>query len=250
MSYQPRHTWADATIGSQNAIELEGVTKTYGSGELAVPAVRGIDLKIPAGQFVVVLGPSGSGKTTLMNLVGGIERPTSGSIRVAGQDLSAEAEGELTTFRRRELGFVFQFFNLIPTLTALENVELVAELSSAGPGAARDALDEVGLSERADHFPSALSGGEQQRVAIARALAKAPSVLLCDEPTGSLDLETGRQVLVALHDVSRKGGRTVVLVTHNTAIAAMADRVIRMGSGRLVSDEAVPAPTPAAEIRW
>jgi len=250
MSYQPRHEWADAAIGTEPAIELEGVTKSYGAGELAVPAIRGIDLSIPAGQFVVVLGPSGSGKTTLMNLVGGIERPTAGTIRVAGRELTGETEAELTTFRRRELGFVFQFFNLIPTLTALENVELVAELAGAGPGTAQEALGEVGLSERGDHFPSALSGGEQQRVAIARALSKAPSVLLCDEPTGSLDLETGRQVLVVLHGLRRNGGRTVVLVTHNSAIAAMADRVLRMGSGLLVSDELVEAPTPPAEIRW
>ncbi len=250
MSYRPHHGWFSTKPGPGPAIELERVTKSYGTGELAVLAIRGIDLMIPAGQFVVVLGPSGSGKTTLMNLVGGIERPTSGTIRVAGQELTEVAEAELTAFRRRELGFVFQFFNLIPTLTALENVELVAELAGAAPAAARDALVEVGLSERADHFPSALSGGEQQRVAIARALAKEPSVLLCDEPTGSLDLETGRQVLAALHAVSRAGGRTVVLVTHNSAIAAMADRVLRMGSGRLISDEPVQAPTPAAEVRW
>ncbi len=250
MSYQARHRWTDTEPATEPAIELDGVTKSYGVGELAVQAIRGIDLTISAGQFVVVLGPSGSGKTTLMNLMGGIERPSSGTIRVAGQELTAETEGELTTFRRRELGFVFQFFNLIPTLTALENVELVAELAGAAPMAARDALAEVGLSERADHFPSALSGGEQQRVAIARALAKAPSVLLCDEPTGSLDLDTGRQVLAVLHGLRREGERTVVLVTHNSAIAAMADRVLRMGSGLLVSDELVEVPTPAAEIRW
>ena len=271
MTYRPRHGWNEAGPGeapaapapevpprhangpvpdAAPAIELEGVTKSYGTGDLAVPALRGIDLVVPVGQFVVVLGPSGSGKTTLMNLVGGIERPTSGTIRVAGQELTADTEAELTAYRRRELGFVFQFFNLVPTLTAWENVQLVAELAGAGQGVAKDALADVGLAERADHFPSALSGGEQQRVAIARALAKAPSVLLCDEPTGSLDLDTGRQVLAVLHGVSRSGARTVMLVTHNSAIAAMADRVLRLGSGRLVSDDLVEHPVPAEEIRW
>jgi putative ABC transport system ATP-binding protein len=247
---EPRATVVDDGSSRQPAIELVGVTKSYGVGELSVPAIRGIDLTVPVGQVVVVLGPSGSGKTTLMNLIGGIERPTSGTIRVAGQDLTTHDDEQLTAFRRRELGFVFQFFNLIPTLTAAENVELVAELVGSPAGVAQAALDQVGLAARSDHFPSALSGGEQQRVAIARALAKAPSILLCDEPTGSLDLETGRQVLSVLHGVRRRGSRTVVLVTHNSAIAAMADRVLHLGSGRLVSDQVVAHPVPAEEICW
>ncbi len=231
-------------------IELTGVSKTYGSGELRVDALHHIDLIAPAGQFVVVLGPSGSGKTTLMNLIGGIEPPSSGRICVAGRDLTSARDDQLTEYRRTQLGFVFQFFNLIPTLTALENVALVAELVGVPDTRAQDALTEVGLGDRADHFPSSLSGGEQQRVAIARALVKDPSVLLADEPTGSLDLETGRHVLAALHRASRDGGRTVLLVTHNSAIAATADRVLRIGSGEILDDEMVAQPIPPEEVRW
>ncbi len=232
------------------AVRLVDVRKDYGSGELAVRALRGISLDIATGQFVVLLGPSGSGKTTLMNVVGGMEPATSGTIEVAGRrlaDLDAEA---LTTFRRESVGFVFQFFNLIPTLTALENVQLVAELVAAPDDAARRAVEAVGLAERADHFPGAMSGGEQQRVAIARALVKDPPILLCDEPTGSLDLDTGRQVLGVLRDVSRAAGRTVMLVTHNSAIAAMADRVIRLRSGEVVDDRLVPEPIAPGAVTW
>jgi putative ABC transport system ATP-binding protein len=226
------------------------VRKTYGSGEVAVYALRGISLEVPAGQFVVVLGPSGSGKTTLMNLVGGIEPLTSGRIEVVGQDLVGLDDTRLTTFRRDTVGFVFQFFNLVPTLTALENVQLVAELVGKSDPDASATLHLVGLDARADHFPAALSGGEQQRVAIARALVKDPPLLLCDEPTGSLDLEIGRQVLAVLHRLSREGGRTVLLVTHNAAIATIADRVVRMRSGEIVEDRLNSSPSAPDGISW
>jgi putative ABC transport system ATP-binding protein len=236
---------------SPGAIVLDGVVKTYGTGEVAVHALRGIDLRIEVGQFVVILGPSGSGKTTLMNLLGGIEPPTSGRIVAAGRDITALDEASLTAYRRAEVGFVFQFFNLIPTLTALENVALVAELVGVrDPAASLEALRAVGMADRADHFPGALSGGEQQRVAIARAVVKDPSILLCDEPTGSLDLETGRQVLSVLRRASGSDGRTVVLVTHNSAIAAMADRVLRMGSGELLDDHLLAHPVAPEAVTW
>jgi putative ABC transport system ATP-binding protein len=232
-------------------VELKGVEKAYGSGDVAVHALRGIDLEIAEGQLAVILGPSGSGKTTLMNLIGGIEAPSAGRIGVAGRDITGLADSELTEYRRKEVGFVFQFFNLVPTLTAFENVALVAELVGRRDAeASLAALRAVGLEERATHFPAAMSGGEQQRVAIARALVKEPAILLCDEPTGSLDLDTGRQVLAALQRTSREAHRTVVLVTHNSAIARIADRVIRMGSGRLVADQAEAHPLAAEEVVW
>ncbi len=244
-------THAGDTPGAEVAIRLENVVKTYGSGEVAVHALRGVDLEIGAGQFVVVLGPSGSGKTTLMNLIGGIEPPTSGRIIVAGRDLTTLDDRALTAYRRAEVGFVFQFFNLVPALTAAENVALVAELvGDRGPESSLAALRAVGLADRADHFPGAMSGGEQQRVAIARAMVKRPTILLCDEPTGSLDLETGRQVLSVLHRTSRANGRTVVLVTHNSAIAMMADRVLRMGSGELLEDRLQPQPIEPENVAW
>jgi putative ABC transport system ATP-binding protein len=232
------------------AILLEHVEKTYGSGEVAVHALRSIDLQVPAGQFVVVLGPSGSGKTTLMNLVGGIEPPSAGQITVAGRDIAKLGDRELTAYRRSEVGFVFQFFNLVPTLTAFENVALVGELVGQGDEASMAVLRSVGLADRAHHFPSAMSGGEQQRVAIARALVKNPTILLCDEPTGSLDLATGRQILSALRRTSREGDRTVLLVTHNSAIARMADRVLHLGSGTLVDDRIQARPLPPEEVTW
>jgi putative ABC transport system ATP-binding protein len=231
-------------------IRLEGVEKTYGAGEVAVRALRGVDLVVEPGQFVVILGPSGSGKTTLMNLVGGIERPTAGRIQVDGKDIATLGERDLTDYRRLQVGFVFQFFNLVPTLTAAENVSLVAELVGRDGGASLEALRAVGLSERADHFPAAMSGGEQQRVAIARALVKNPALMLCDEPTGSLDLDTGRQVLAALRHTSREAGRTVLLVTHNSAISKMADRVLHLGSGRLIDDRLQRNPLPPEEVTW
>jgi putative ABC transport system ATP-binding protein len=238
-------------VGSVAAVGLADIHKTYGAGEVAVHALRGISLEIQTGQFVVVLGPSGSGKTTLMNLVGGIEPPTDGRIVVAGQALTDLDDAALTAFRRERVGFVFQFFNLVPSLTALENVQLIAELvGKVDPEVSADALRSVGLDGRADHFPAALSGGEQQRVAIARAIVKDPPILLCDEPTGSLDLDTGRQVLSVLQRLSRDGRRTVLLVTHNSAIATMADRVVRMRSGEIVEDEPVANPKSAGEITW
>jgi putative ABC transport system ATP-binding protein len=232
------------------AIQLEGVSKTYGKGDVAVHALRDVSLAIPAGQFVVVLGPSGSGKTTLMNIVGGIEPATSGRVIVDGQELAGLDDGALTAYRRSRVGFVFQFFNLIPTLTARENVSLVAELVGNGAAEASGALEAVGLDSRADRFPSSLSGGEQQRVAIARAIVKLPPILLCDEPTGSLDLETGRQILSVLHRLAREGRRTVILVTHNSAIAAMADRVVRLGSGAIVDDVPQPWPIAPEAVTW
>jgi putative ABC transport system ATP-binding protein len=241
----------EASSPNAKAVSLLNVDKTYGGGDVAVHALRGVSLAVATGQFVVVLGPSGSGKTTLMNLVGGIEPQTEGTIEVAGQALADLDDATLTAFRRDRVGFVFQFFNLVPTLTALENVQLVAELvGKADPTVSADALTAVGLDNRADHFPSALSGGEQQRVAIARAIVKDPPILLCDEPTGSLDLETGRQVLAVLHRLSRSGGRTVLLVTHNSAIATIADRVVRMRSGEIVEDRPVTTPKQPEEIAW
>jgi putative ABC transport system ATP-binding protein len=240
-----------ATSVAATALRLVAVSKTYGSGEVAVHAVRGVSLAVPAGQFVVVLGPSGSGKTTLMNLVGGIEPPTDGTIEVAGRMLADLDDAALTAFRRDRVGFVFQFFNLVPTLTALENVQLVAELvGKSDPEPSAAALNAVGLDGRVDHFPAALSGGEQQRVAIARAIVKDPPLLLCDEPTGSLDLETGRQVLAVLHRLSRTDGRTVLLVTHNSAIATIADRIVRMRSGQVVEDRIVANPVAPEVIAW
>ncbi|MBW8060435.1 MAG: ABC transporter ATP-binding protein [Solirubrobacterales bacterium] len=231
------------------AISARGVRKTYGEGEVAVHALRGIDLEIQPEEFVVLLGPSGSGKTTLLNLVGGIEPASAGEIEVSGRDVTELDEEGRTRFRRETVGFIFQFFNLIPTLTALENVELVAEL---GRGADRSAemLERVGLGDRLNHFPAQLSGGEQQRVAVARALAGGPRILLGDEPTGALDLETGRTVLSLLHELSHELHQTVLLVTHNASIARMADRVLRMRDGSIVADRRNPAPTSAEQLDW
>jgi putative ABC transport system ATP-binding protein len=232
------------------SVRLTGVSKTYGRGEVAVHALRDVSLSLRPGQFVVVLGPSGSGKTTMLNLMGGIEGVSEGTLVVEGRDLSAMDPRELTRYRRDEVGFVFQFFNLIPTLSALENVALIAELVGRDEAAAAERLRSVGLEDRMSRFPSALSGGEQQRVAIARALVKEPPLLLCDEPTGSLDLETGRQVLALLQAASRQGGRTVVLVTHNSAIAQIADRVLRLRSGAVVEDHLNDTPLPADRVSW
>jgi putative ABC transport system ATP-binding protein len=231
-------------------IDLTRVVRTYGEGPTAVHALRGVDLGIDQGEFIVVLGPSGSGKTTMLNLIGGIEEVTSGGLIVDGVDLTRMDEDERTEFRRSHVGFVFQFFNLIPTLTALENVQLMAELVGRNHDDSLAALDAVGLADRADHFPGMLSGGEQQRVAIARALVKQPPILLVDEPTGSLDLDTGRQVLTQLRSVSDRDGRTVLLVTHNSAIGGMGDRVIRLHSGEIASIEPNERPLVAEEVEW
>ncbi len=208
------------------------MTKVYGEGQAAVHALRGVDLVIPAGEMVVLLGPSGSGKSTLLNIIGGLDRASAGTVHFQDQDLSAMSDAQLTRYRRDHVGFVFQFYNLMPSLTARENVELVTEIAR-DPMDPDDALGLVGLRERADHFPSQLSGGEQQRVAIARAVAKRPTVLFCDEPTGALDSTTGRAVLQVLKDINEQLGATVLIVTHAAATAAMADRVIRFADGAI-----------------
>jgi putative ABC transport system ATP-binding protein len=232
-------------------VALRGVDKRYGSGPTRVDALRDVDLQIDRGELVVLLGPSGSGKTTLLNVIGGIEPPTSGTVTVADVDLADLDEDGRTAYRRDRVGFVFQFFNLIPSLTADENVRLVVELTGRDAHDATDrALAAVGLGERATHFPAELSGGEQQRVAIARAIATGPELLLCDEPTGSLDLDTGRQVLGVLQERNREQGTTTVLVTHNAAIADMADRVVRLRSGAVVDDQRNEQPVDASEVTW
>ena len=231
-------------------VALHGVDKRYGEGPVGVDALSGVDLEIARGELVVLLGPSGSGKTTLLNVIGGIEPATSGTVEVAGVHLADLDDDGRTAYRRDHIGFVFQFFNLIPALTARENVELVAELTGHDATRTIGTLDAVGLTGRADHFPSELSGGEQQRVAIARALVPDPDLLLCDEPTGALDLETGRQVLGVLRRRNRERATTVVIVTHNTAIAAMADRVVRLRSGSIVTDTRNDSPCDAAEVTW
>jgi putative ABC transport system ATP-binding protein len=235
---------------TENAlIEISHVSKSYPMGRLMVEALKDVSLLIRRGEFLVVLGPSGSGKTTLLNLIGGIDTATSGSIKFDGRELTGLDDKGLNLYRRVEVGFIFQFFNLIPTLTARENVEMAAELV-ARPKDAMDVLGDVGLAGRADHFPSELSGGEQQRVAIARALAKDPPLLLCDEPTGDLDFETGKNILGVMRRINREGGKTVILVTHNTIIGDMADRVLHLGSGEIVGLRGNPSPKDAGELRW
>ncbi len=228
---------------------LENVTKTYMLGEVPVEALRGVDLTLSRGEIIVLLGPSGSGKTTLINVIGGLDSPTGGTVTVAGQDITTAAEEQLTRFRRHTVSFVFQFFNLVPTLTALENVELVAELSDSDAHCL-DLLGRVDLGERAYHFPHQLSGGEQQRVAIARALAKSPQLLLADEPTGNLDFRTGITVLEALRDINRAEGLSMLLVTHNEVIAEMADTVIKLRSGQIVDITRNDSPLSPDQIRW
>jgi len=225
------------------------LTKNYEVGEVRVQALRGVTFEIRSGEFIVLLGPSGSGKSTLLNILGGLDLPSSGSVRWRDHDLSHASERELTRYRRDHVGFVFQFYNLIPSLTARENVELVTDIVAApmDPG---EALAIVGLADRRDHFPAQLSGGEQQRVAIARALAKRPECLLCDEPTGALDIETGRVVLDALARANRELGTTTLVITHNAAIAAMADRVLRFADGRVAAFEANARRASAAELQW
>ncbi len=212
------------------AYRIAGVTKVYGEGEAAVHALRGVDLTIPTGEIVVLLGPSGSGKSTLLNIIGGLDRASAGTIWFGDQELTAMSDAELTRYRRDNVGFVFQFYNLMPSLTARENVELVTEIAD-DPMDPAEALALVGLHARTDHFPAQLSGGEQQRVAIARAIAKRPKVLFCDEPTGALDSFTGRAVLKVLKDVNETLGSTVMLVTHAAATAGMAHRVIHFADG-------------------
>lgn len=232
-----------------------GLAKVYGGGAVEVVALRDVDLDLYAGEFVVILGPSGSGKSTLLNILGGLDVPTRGNVRFREHQLTGADEAELTRYRREHVGFVFQFYNLIPALTARENVQLVTELvpqdaEHRGPHDPATALALVGLGDRLDAFPSQLSGGEQQRVAIARAIAKRPDVLLCDEPTGALDFETGKLVLDALHRANRELGTTTVVITHNVGIAGMADRVLRMRSGMIVEETRNAVPVDPSTLSW
>ncbi|MBN1657787.1 MAG: ABC transporter ATP-binding protein [Anaerolineae bacterium] len=238
----------------QLQVQFQNVSKTYQMGEVEVHALRGLDLAVREGEFLVIVGPSGSGKTTTLNLIGGLDSPTSGRLIVAGNDISGYDEQALTAYRRDEIGFIFQFFNLLPTLTAAENVEFALELVEKDGRLVRrralDLLDKVGLAERADHFPSQLSGGEQQRVAIARALAKDPLILLADEPTGNLDYRMGQKVLRVMQDLNQKEGRTVILVTHNTAIGPMGHRVVHLHDGQVARVEVHEQPADAEQIEW
>lgn len=234
---------------SEAYIRFEDVRKTYGEGDSAVHALDGVDFEIGKGEFCILLGQSGAGKTTLLNMLGGMDTLTSGKIEFDGRDISALRGRALVDYRRHDVGFVFQFYNLIPNLTALENVEIAAQLCRA-PIPAEEAIAMVGLTERAGNFPAQLSGGEQQRVAIARALAKNPRLLLCDEPTGALDYVTGKAVLKMLYDLSRERGTTVIIITHNQAIAPMADRIIKIRSGKILSNEKNENVVPIDEIEW
>ncbi|WP_084267496.1 ABC transporter ATP-binding protein [Azohydromonas lata] len=226
-----------------------GLCKTYGAGAVEVRALRDVDLDIACGEFIVLLGPSGSGKSTLLNILGGLDVASAGELRFGTLDLTRADEATLTDYRRRHVGFVFQFYNLIPSLTVRENVALVTDIAEH-PMPVDEAVDRVGLTPRRDHFPAQLSGGEQQRVAIARAIAKRPDVLLCDEPTGALDVHTGKLVLEVIGGVHRDTGTTTLVITHNAAIAAMADRVFHMGDGRLQRVQANARKLPASALSW
>ena len=240
----------DAVASTKEVIfKAEGLTKIYRMGEVEVHALRGIDLLLYAGELVVLLGPSGSGKSTLLNILGGLDVPTAGHVWYHGEDLTSASDAELTAFRREHVGFVFQFYNLIPSLTARENVAIVTEIAPQ-PLASQEALTMVGLTDRLDHFPAQLSGGEQQRVAIARAIAKRPVVMLCDEPTGALDSSTGIRVLDALEQVNRTMGTTTVIITHNVDIARMAHRVLYMADGRIVREQVNAQRIAARELHW
>ena len=228
---------------------VQGLGKTYRTGEVEVRALHDVDLEIARGEFIVLLGPSGSGKSTLLNILGGLDVPSVGSVVFAGSDLSRAGEAELTEYRRRHVGFVFQFYNLIPSLTVRENVALVTDIVE-GAMPVDEAIDRVGLTPRRDHFPAQLSGGEQQRVAIARAIVKRPAVLLCDEPTGALDYQTGKLVLEVIARINRELGTTAVVITHNAAIAGMADRVVYLGDGSVQQIEANAHKIEPSELSW
>lgn len=230
-------------------LEARGVTRVYTMGEVQVHALRGVDFRLHAGEFLVLVGASGSGKSTLLNLLGGLDLPTSGEIRFRGRDLSNAGDRELTAYRRRHVGFVFQFYNLMPSLTARENVALVTEISD-NPMAPEEVLELVGLGHRLDHFPSQLSGGEQQRIAVARAVAKRPELLLCDEPTGALDYRSGVTVLEVIERVNRELGTATAVITHNAPISAMANRVVTLHDGQVESERKNEVRVPASEIRW
>ena len=230
-------------------VKLEQVTKVYHVGEVDIHAVDGIDFEVQKGEFVVIVGPSGAGKTTVLNILGGMDTASTGRVLVDGKDIAKYSPRKLTGYRRDDIGFVFQFYNLIPNLTALENVELASQICK-NPLNANRVLQEVGLGERMGNFPAQLSGGEQQRVSIARALAKNPKLLLCDEPTGALDYQTGKAILKLLQDMCRQKGMTVIVITHNTANTPMADRVIRIKNGRVSEMSLNAQPMPVQEIEW
>lgn len=230
-------------------IEFDRVTKEYHTGEVTIKALDEASFSVEEGELVVILGSSGAGKTTALNILGGMDTVTAGRVEVDGVDIAGYTAKQLTTFRRNDIGFVFQFYNLIPNLTALENVELAAQICKDSLDAG-ETLEKVGLSDRKINFPAQLSGGEQQRVAIARAIAKKPKILLCDEPTGALDYATGKQILQLLQDTCRRDKITVIIITHNSALAPMADRVIRFKSGEVISQEINEHPMPIADIEW
>lgn len=230
-------------------VKLENITKIYHMGEVEIRAVDGIDFSIQKGEFVVIVGPSGAGKTTVLNILGGMDTASGGRITVDGQDITKYSERQLTGYRRDDIGFVFQFYNLIPNLTALENVEMALQICR-NPLDARAVLKEVGLEERMDNFPAQLSGGEQQSVSIARALAKNPKLLLCDEPTGALDYNTGKAILKLLQEMCREKGMTVIVITHNSALAPMADRLIKIKNGKVSSMKVNENPISIDEIEW
>lgn len=230
-------------------VKLVDVTKTYKMGEVEIHAVDGISFNVEKGEFVVIVGPSGAGKTTVLNILGGMDRATSGQIWIDGTDIGKYTNRQLTGYRREDIGFVFQFYNLVPNLTALENVELALQICK-NPLDAKQVLEEVGLGDRLGNFPAQLSGGEQQRVSIARALAKNPKLLLCDEPTGALDYNTGKAILKLLQDMCRERGMTVIVITHNSAIAPMADRVIKIKNGKVSDMTLNPSPVSVETIEW
>jgi putative ABC transport system ATP-binding protein len=234
---------------TEPSINLQKVSKIYGTGDTQVVALNEVSLKVMPGEFIVFLGPSGSGKTTLLNLIGGLDSPSSGSIVINGKDIADLKDAGLTQFRRTQIGFVFQFFNLIPTLTARENVEFAADLVKRGMSS-EELLKEVGLGERLDHFPSELSGGENQRVAIARALATDPAIILCDEPTGNLDSETGKRIFTLLRELNGTKQKTVIVVTHNALIAQIANRVVRLRDGRITEVLTNDSPKDPVELQW
>ena len=230
-------------------IEFQDVCKYYTMGEHKIAAADHVSFYVEKGEFCIIVGPSGAGKTTVLNMLGGMDTCDEGKILLDGQEISGYNQKQLTTYRRYDVGFVFQFYNLVQNLTALENVELASEICK-NPLDAKDTLVGVGLGERLGNFPAQLSGGEQQRVALARALAKNPKILLCDEPTGALDYNTGKAVLGLLQDTCRNTGRTVLVITHNSALTGMADRIIRIKSGKAISNEVNPSPTPVEDIEW
>lgn len=240
---------SDTNTRGSPVFVARGLTKIYGTSENPLYALRDVDLEIHQGEFLVLLGPSGSGKSTLLNILGGLDAPTSGIARWRDHELTGASDEALTEYRRDHVGFVFQFYNLIPSLTVLENVRLVAQIAN-DPMLPEEALDLVGLSQRLEHFPSQLSGGEQQRVAVARAIVKRPDILLCDEPTGALDADTGRLVLAAIAKVNAELGTTTIVITHNSAISGMADRVLHLSSGRISHEERNERRKSAEEISW